>query len=142
MAVWSGDTVRMDDEGFLYFVGRRDEMIKSSGYRISPTEVEEIVYASGLVSDAVAIAAPHPALGEAIVLVAAPPLAAIEGAAAAAPSEGAATDALLAHCRARMPSYMLPARIEWLDALPRNASGKFDRPALAALYRSAFGEPA
>jgi acyl-CoA synthetase (AMP-forming)/AMP-acid ligase II len=48
MAVWSGDTVRMDEEGFLYFIGRNDDMIKTSGYRVSPTEVEEVVYARGL----------------------------------------------------------------------------------------------
>ena len=48
----------MDEEGFLYFVSRRDNMIKTSGYRVSPTEVEEVVYASGLVSEAVAIGVP------------------------------------------------------------------------------------
>ena len=137
MAVWSGDTVRMDDDGFLYFVGRRDEMIKSSGYRISPTEVEEVVYASGKVSDAVAVGAPHPALGEAIVLVAAPP-SPENPAAAVAWDPTLATAALLDHCRAQMPGYMVPARIEWLEVLPRNPNGKFDRPAIAALYRSVF----
>ena len=59
LAVWSGDTVRRDEDGFLYFVGRKDEMIKTSGYRVSPTEVEEVVYASGTVSEAVAIGVPH-----------------------------------------------------------------------------------
>jgi acyl-CoA ligase (AMP-forming) (exosortase A-associated) len=137
MAVWSGDTVRMDDEGFLYFVGRRDEMIKSSGYRISPTEVEEIVYASGRVSDAVAVGAPHPGLGEAIVLVAAPP-SLEDPAAAAAWDQSSATSALMDHCRAQMPAYMVPSRIEWLEVLPRNPNGKFDRPAIAASYRSVF----
>ena len=48
LAVWSGDTVVADTEGFLYFVGRSDDMIKTSGYRVSPTEVEEVAYASGL----------------------------------------------------------------------------------------------
>lgn len=130
MAVWSGDTVRMDDDGFLYFVGRRDEMIKTSGYRVSPTEVEEIVYASGLVGDAVAVAAPHPTLGEAIVLVASP---AQEG------DTGRPTsDDLLAYCRIKMPTYMLPQHIEWLDSLPRNPNGKFDRPGLAARVRTLF----
>jgi acyl-CoA ligase (AMP-forming) (exosortase A-associated) len=129
MAVWSGDTVRRDADGFLYFVGRRDEMIKTSGYRVSPTEVEEIVYASGLVGDAVAVAAPHPALGEAIVLIASPPdSGAVQG-----------DERLLAHCRAQMPNYMVPHRIEWLPALPRNPNGKFDRPALAASVRDCFG---
>jgi len=130
MAVWSGDTVRRDAEGYLYFVGRRDEMIKTSGYRVSPTEVEEVVYASGLVGDAVAVAAPHPALGEAIVLV------------CSAPATRAAGDelsaALLTHCKAQMPGFMVPHRIEWLDELPRNPNGKFDRPALAARCRGTF----
>lgn len=130
MAVWSGDTVRCDADGYLYFVGRRDEMIKTSGYRVSPTEVEEIVYASGLVGDAVAVAAPHPALGEGIVLI------------ASRPDSGAAAEdeQLLAHCRARMPTYMVPHRIEWLESLPRNPNGKFDRPALAARVRGSFGD--
>ena len=55
LAVWSGDTVVRDEEGFLYFVGRKDEMIKTSGYRVSPTEIEEVVYETGLVRDAVAL---------------------------------------------------------------------------------------
>jgi len=126
MAVWSGDTVRMDEDGFLYFVGRRDEMIKTSGYRVSPTEVEEIVYASGLVGDAVALAAPHPSLGEAIVLVASPG------------ARSASVDELLAFCRGQMPTYMVPLLVDWLDSLPRNPNGKFDRPALAAMYRDRF----
>jgi len=131
MAVWSGDTVRRDSEGYLYYVGRRDEMIKTSGYRVSPTEVEEVVYASGLVGDAVAVAAPHPALGEGIVVIASPP------------DGGAAADSedLLAHCRVHMPTYMVPHRIEWLAELPRNPNGKFDRPALAARVRDCFGGP-
>jgi len=100
---------------------------------VSPTEVEEVVYASGLVGDAVAVAAPHPALGEGIVLIASPP------------DSGAVADGeerLLAHCRARMPTYMVPHRIAWLTALPRNPNGKFDRPALAASVRDFFGGPA
>jgi acyl-CoA ligase (AMP-forming) (exosortase A-associated) len=130
MAVWSGDTVRMDSDGFLYFVGRRDEMIKTSGYRVSPSEVEEVVYASGLVGDAVAVGAPHPTLGEAIVVIASPPdpAASLDG-----------SERLLAHCRAQMPSYMVPLRVEWLARLPRNPNGKFDRPALAARVLGSFG---
>ena len=69
-AVWSGDTVKRDEQGFLYFVSRRDEMIKTSGYRVSPTEVEEIVYRSGLVAEAAAFGVTHPTLGQAIVVVA------------------------------------------------------------------------
>ena len=70
MAVWSGDTVRRDEEGFLYFVSRRDEMIKTSGYRVSPTEVEEVIYATGCAGEVAALGIPHPVLGQAIVVVA------------------------------------------------------------------------
>ncbi len=59
MAVWSGDTVMRDEEGFLYFVGRRDEMIKTSGYRVSPNEVEEVIFASGQVRVAAAVGVEH-----------------------------------------------------------------------------------
>lgn len=120
IAVWSGDTVRKDEDGFLYFVGRKDEMIKTSGYRVSPTEVEEVVFATGLVSDAAAVGVSHPTLGQAIVVVA-----------AAAPGRSADENALLELCRKQLPAFMVPARIEWRDSLPRNPNGKYDRPRLA-----------
>ncbi|MFN6961119.1 MAG: acyl-CoA ligase (AMP-forming), exosortase A system-associated [Rhodocyclaceae bacterium] len=121
LAVFSGDTVKMDEEGFLYFIGRRDEMIKTSGYRVSPTEVEEILYATKLVGECAAFGVEHPALGQAIQVIATPPA-------------GSTLDveALLAECRARMPAYMVPAGIEVRDApLPRNPNGKIDRKTLS-----------
>ncbi len=138
MAVWSGDTVKKDKDGFLYFIGRKDEMIKTSGYRVSPTEVEEVIYASGMVGDAVAIGVPHPAIEKAIVVVASPPLS--SGSSAEGPDD-ARTDRLLDFCRTRMPNFMVPHRIEWLDELPRNPNGKFDRPLLAARYQDLLKGP-
>ena len=129
IAVWSGDTVRRDAEGYLYFVGRRDEMIKTSGYRISPTEIEEVLHGTGLVQDVVALGAPHATLGHAIVIVASPRIAGATD-----------SDALLAECRRQLPNYMQPALIEWREQLPRNANGKFDRAALAAHYRDRFSD--
>jgi acyl-CoA ligase (AMP-forming) (exosortase A-associated) len=120
IAVWSGDTVRRDEDGFLYFIGRSDEMIKTSGYRVSPSEVEEVVFATGLVKDAAAVGVPHPALGQAIVVVAAP-----------APDAAPDADALLNACRQQLPAFMVPHRIEWREALPRNPNGKYDRALLA-----------
>ncbi|QHE76690.1 acyl-CoA ligase (AMP-forming), exosortase A system-associated [Hydrogenophaga sp. PBL-H3] len=115
MTVFSGDTVRRDAEGFLYFVARHDEMIKTSGYRVSPTEVEEAVHASGLVVEALAVGMPHAVLGQVIVV-----------AAVAISDED--TGALLAHCKATLPAYMVPAVVHWHDqALPRNPNGKLDR---------------
>jgi acyl-CoA ligase (AMP-forming) (exosortase A-associated) len=117
LAVWSGDVVYRDAEGFLYFVGRRDEMIKTSGYRVSPTEIEEAAYATGLVRDAVALGLEDPRLGQQIALVVSP-LAGRE----------LTPETLLAQLKPRLPLYMLPARIELRAELPRSPNGKFDRP--------------
>lgn len=122
IAVFSGDTVRRDEDGFLYFIGRRDEMIKTSGYRVSPTEVEEILYATKLVGECAAFGVPHETLGQTIAVIATPPA-------------GARLDTatLLAECRARMPAYMVPSRIDVRDGpLPRNPNGKIDRKTLTS----------
>ena len=128
LAVWSGDTVRMDEEGFLYFISRRDEMIKTSGYRVSPTEVEEVVYGTGLVGEVAALGIEHPVLGQAIVLVATSPANSQLDAAA-----------VIAKCRERLPAFMVPARIiERRGSLPRNPNGKIDRKLLAQEFAGLF----
>ncbi|SEK96232.1 acyl-CoA ligase (AMP-forming), exosortase A system-associated [Nitrosovibrio tenuis] len=132
LAVWSGDTVRMDEEGFLYFIGRRDEMIKTSGYRVSPMEVEEVIYATELVAEAAAIGVPHPVLGQAIIVI-------------AVPRAGTSLDqeVLLAACKLHLPAFMLPSRIEFRQGnLPRNPNGKIDRKLLGQELQNAFREPA
>lgn len=127
MAVFSGDNVRMDEEGFLYFIGRRDEMIKTSGYRVSPTEIEEVLYATGMVGELAAFGIPHDTLGQAIVVVATPkPGDVLDGA------------ALLTACRDRLPAYMVPSRIVVRDGpLPRNPNGKIDRKLLSGEFLEA-----
>ena len=132
-AVFSGDTVRMDAQGYLYFIGRRDEMMKTSGYRVSPTEVEEIVYATQLVSECAAFGTEHPTLGHAIQLVATPRP---RDADSALGGEQLAS-ALLAECRLRMPTYMVPAGIFiTCGPLPRNVNGKLDRPLISGNWGS------
>lgn len=124
-AVFSGDTVRRDAEGFLYFIGRRDEMMKTSGYRVSPTEVEEILYATKLVGECVAFGVDHDTLGQAIQVIATPP----NG------SDVLDLPALQAACRAQMPAYMVPAGIESAAGpLPRNPNGKIDRKLLSTAW--------
>jgi acyl-CoA ligase (AMP-forming) (exosortase A-associated) len=124
MAVWSGDTVRRDVAGFLYFVGRSDDMIKVSGYRISPTEIEEALHASCLAQEVVAFGVAHPELGQAIVLLATGALSAAE---------------LLRECQRRLPAYMVPSHIEIVAApLARNPNGKLDRQALRLPYLTLF----
>ena len=121
-AVYSGDTVRRDAEGFLYFIGRRDEMIKTSGYRVSPTEVEELLYATQRVGECVAFGTDHVTLGQAIQVIATAP----DG------SDALDVPALLAECRQRMPAYMVPAGVDVVAGpLPRNPNGKIDRKLLA-----------
>jgi acyl-CoA ligase (AMP-forming) (exosortase A-associated) len=117
-AVWSGDTVVTDDEGFLYFVGRADDMIKTSGYRVSPTEIEEAAYGTGLVRDAVAVGIADAALGQRIVLIATPTQPRLD------------VTALTTALRRMLPLYMVPARIDARHELPRSPNGKFDRTVL------------
>ena len=117
MAVWSGDRVRRDEAGLLYFVGREDGMIKTSGNRVSPTEVEEAAVASGFAIEAVALGLPDPRLGEAIALV-------------LRPDRRDEEAELRAHLKRELPNFMQPGPIIWRDDLPRSPNGKLDRVAL------------
>jgi acyl-CoA ligase (AMP-forming) (exosortase A-associated) len=122
LALWTGDIVRSDEEGYLYFLGRNDDTIKTGGYRVSPSEIEEVLYATGLVQEAAALGLAHPVLGQSIAL-------------AVTARAGCRLDpaALLAACRAALPAYMMPllAQVR-AAALPRSANGTLDRRLLAA----------
>jgi len=119
LVCYSGDRVTMDEDGYFYFVGRDDAMIKSSGYRISPTEVESVLLEAATVSEAAVIGIPDPVLGQSIK-------------AFVAVRDGASvrTADLLAFCAERMPRYMVPSVVEVVDGLPRNVNGKIDYPLL------------
>ena len=120
--VWSGDRAVRGDDGLIRFRGRADAMIKTSGNRVSPTEVEEMALASGAVTQAVALGVPDEALGQAILLVAEP--------------KGAdAEHRLRAWLAAELPAFMRPARIVWRDALPVGPNGKLDRSRIEAEAR-------
>jgi acyl-CoA synthetase (AMP-forming)/AMP-acid ligase II len=116
LAVHSGDRVRRDEEGFLHYVGRADQLLKCSGYRLNPEEVEEVLLASGLVQEAVVRGEPDEAAGTRVV-------------AHVVPRAGGAFSAaaLLDWCRREMPGYMVPARIVEHAAFPRTSSLKIDR---------------
>lgn len=114
MAVWSGDTVVRDAQGYLRFVGRDDAMIKSAGNRISPSELEDTAIESGLTPEACAFGVPDERLGQAIMLV-------VRG-------EGEDADvALKRFLKAELPNFMQPRDIIWQNELPRNPNGKLDR---------------
>jgi acyl-CoA ligase (AMP-forming) (exosortase A-associated) len=122
-AVFSGDTVKRDKEGFLYFVGRNDEMIKSSGYRISPAEIEEVLYAIDGVQGAVVFGKEDVALGQRIV-----------GAVVFGQRGPEAGDKIIGYCARHLPDYAVPHEIFFLDEMPKTASGKIDRPLIKRTY--------
>ncbi len=127
MAVWSGDTVKKDEQGFLYFVGRKDDMIKSSGYRISPSEIEDCVYLHENVSEVAAIGIPHATLGQAIVLVI-----------KAKDEHNFDEKELLKYCQKQLPNFMQPKALKLKADLPRNPNGKINRPILIAEFLDLF----
>lgn len=117
LVCYSGDLVRTDEDGFLFFVGRRDNLIKSSGFRISPNEVEAALCKAGCLREAAVIGLPDPALGQSIK-------------AFVVPLEGASVDpdALLEEVATQLPRHMIPKAVEVVLELPKTPSGKIDYP--------------
>jgi acyl-CoA synthetase (AMP-forming)/AMP-acid ligase II len=117
----TGDLFKRDAEGHLYFVGRKDDMIKSRGEKVAPREVEEVLYAVPGVRDAAVIGVPNALLGSAIH-------------AYVSVFEDAELDEriLKRACAAKLEDYMVPQRIEIRDELPRSSAGKIDKLALSA----------
>jgi amino acid adenylation domain-containing protein len=111
--VFSGDLVRRDANGLLYYVGRRDGLIKSLGYRVSPDEIADVIYASGQVTEAVVGTVPDKIRGDSIV-------------AYVVLTANGSVEALQRFCRAELPTYLQPGRFVPRAALPRTSSGKFD----------------
>lgn len=119
--LFTGDTFRRDEDGFYYFVGRRDEMIKSRGERVSPREIENVLCELPEVAEAAVIGVPDPILGQSIraYLV-------LRG-------DAALTDrAVLRHCAVRLEDFAVPQRVFFRDALPLGNTGKIDKKALLA----------
>jgi acyl-coenzyme A synthetase/AMP-(fatty) acid ligase len=113
--------VRRSAQGLLYFVGRRDAMIKSAGNRISPQEIEDAALATGFVAEAVALGVPDERLGQAVHLVVRP-VAGISG----------AQEELARKLMRELPNFMQPRQIHWRAAMPVGPNGKIDRTGLAA----------
>jgi acyl-CoA ligase (AMP-forming) (exosortase A-associated) len=123
-AVWSGDRVVRDEEGLLYFVGRRDAMIKSAGNRLSPQEIEDAALATGLVAEAAAVGVKDERLGQAVLLV-------VRGSGALGQAQDERA-ALAAALKRDLPNFMQPHEIRWVQRMPLNPNGKIDRAALQA----------
>lgn len=126
IVVWSGDYVRRDSEGFIYFVGRQDGLIKTSGYRVSPAEIESVVMQVDGVVECCAVGVDDATLGQRIAV-----------AIVSATAEKQLSDRVLRHCRSEMPAYMLPSDVRIVPFIPRTPNGKHDRAAVAAAFASA-----
>jgi acetyl-CoA synthetase len=117
----TGDLVREDDEGRLWFEGRDDDVIVSSGYRIGPTEVESVLLAHPAVAEAAAVAAPDPERGTVVRAIVVPR--------DREPSEDLARE-LQEHCKRETAPYKFPRIVEFAAKLPKTASGKIKRAEL------------
>jgi len=119
--LYTGDLFKTDDEGFLYFVARKDDVIKSRGEKVPPKEVESVLYALPGVVEAAVVGVPDPLLGEAIKAY----IVQVEGALLT-------ERAVIRHCIANLEDFAVPKLVEFRDALPKTASGKIQKRALQA----------
>ena len=122
--VYSGDQVRRDEEGFLYFVGREDAMIKSQGYRMSPEEIENLLIGSGRVHEACAFGVPDPNVGHQVMAV----VSLNDG------GDDGVLDEVREYAVKNGPPYMVPKEIIVRDELPKTPSGKIDRKGISNAY--------
>jgi acyl-CoA synthetase (AMP-forming)/AMP-acid ligase II len=118
--LYTGDLFRMDEEGYLYFVGRSDDIIKSRGEKVSPKEIENVIYALDGIQDVAVIGVDDDVLGQAIKVF-------------ITLRKGSALDenAILGYCKRNLEDLMVPKFVEIRDHLPKNPSGKIDKRALA-----------
>lgn len=130
IAVYSGDYATIDEEGFLYFIGRRDQMIKSHGMRVSPEEIEDCIFASGMAAHAVVLASPRTEVANDIVV-------------AIVPHDPASfrSEDLLEYSKREMPAYMRPDIVWMLERFPETSSGKPDRVRLKEMFEAQRKRP-
>jgi acyl-coenzyme A synthetase/AMP-(fatty) acid ligase len=122
--LFTGDLFRMDEEGYLYFVARQDDIIKSRGEKVSPREVENVVCELDGVAEAAVVGAPDPVLGQAVRLL-------------VVPHEGIQLSEreVRAHCARKLDDFMIPKYVEIVAELPRNDNGKVDKLRIAASWQ-------
>jgi long-chain acyl-CoA synthetase len=116
---YTGDLFRMDDAGYFYFVARKDDIIKSRGEKVSPKEVEAVLYELPGVAEAAVIGVPDPVLGEAVKA-----FVVVSDGAGLTPAD------VIKHCRAKLEDLMVPKYIEFCRELPKTASGKITKVGL------------
>ncbi|MFK7777684.1 MAG: AMP-binding protein [Gimesia sp.] len=120
MYLYTGDLFRMDREGYLYFVGRRDDIIKSRGEKVSPKEVENVLFSHAAISEAAIVGDPDPVLGQSIRAII-----------TLMPDQELTEKEVLAYCRKHLEDFMVPQKIEFRDELPKSPNGKIDKKQLS-----------
>lgn len=129
IALWSGDIVQRDKDGYLYFIARKDNLIKTSGYRVSPEEIESLIQQCDLVKETLVLGIPHPELGQAIIAI---------FSSTKASCEEDPSAQLKHYCQQHLPNYMQPMALFHSDALPYNQNNKIDRQALFNHYQNLY----
>jgi long-chain acyl-CoA synthetase len=123
--LYTGDIFRIDDEGYLYFVSRTDDMIKSRGEKVSPREVENVLHDLPGVIEAAVVGVPDELLGQAI-----------KAYVRVDPTVGLSVRDIASHCAQRLEDFMVPKLVEFVQAMPNTMSGKVDRRELAGRVAS------
>jgi amino acid adenylation domain-containing protein len=124
--LYSGDLFRMDEEGYLYFLGRKDDIIKTRGEKVSPREVENVLYEIAAVADAAVVGVPDPVLGQALKAVL-----------TVKPGATLTERSVLSHCAERLENFMVPKIVEFRSSMPKTSSGKIDKKTLHETVTSA-----
>jgi len=119
--LYTGDIVRMDEDGYLFVVDRKKEMIIVSGFKVYPREVDEVLYTHPAVLEAAAVGVPHPSKGEVV-----------KAFVVLRPGAKATAQELMDHCRANLAPYKVPVEIVFRAELPKTLIGKVLRRQLAA----------
>ena len=122
MMLYTGDLFRTDAEGYLYFVGRKDDIIKSRGEKVSPKEVENVLCSHPAVAEAAVVGVPDAVLGEAIRAVV-----------TLKPCAQATEQEILRYCAQHLEDFMVPQTVEFRDALPKTSNGKVNKRELAGV---------
>ena len=126
----SGDLATMDDEGYIYVVDRKKDMIKTGGENVASREVEESIYRLPPVSEVAVVGLPHPRWVEAVVAII-----------VLKPGARVNEADVLTHCNAHLASFKAPKRVLFVDALPKNPSGKLLKRELRDLHSGLFDDP-
>jgi long-chain acyl-CoA synthetase len=111
--LYTGDLARVDDEGYIYIVGRNSEFLKLSGHRVSSKEIEDVLFELPEVLEAAVVAIQNPQAGESA-----------KAYLVTRPGAELTSEQIIRHCKQNLPPYAVPHEIAFFDALPKNAAGK------------------